>query len=602
MPLYFGHKNSKGLSVSPALQNLGIDMLRAAPHQVGAIARPLVVQPGYASYVSHLPAFLKAYNDQRTISIDKQGYPANLPLDHCIPIGNPPLVIDFNGPVPSKHVDDLNKIGFERIKMNRTDNIVHFPSITFEQARIIRNMNPNLTTPAPVNTVNLQSFESWVLVLRVVSNLLRAHTYPAFADDSHQMDDFDTLTEDLLKRKADTTLQNSPKRVRKEAGQETNPEEIDLDMGDVGVDNPEPAEIELRRAKPPSKSQQPWGTPDDIPNTSGYFFPYVPELCSYDTVTVPTLIDDYLIQSLGDKPERQIERMDRIRSAWGLLGKTDAGNVMAHMCKIIHLSLRAQGRTFPIVNEGIYQGCVLSGARMFVGMNGSVYRPLSFDKLQEETGSYHMHSIVLDKIMEIVDDEDMVRPDTMRELRRELLKVNLSEEDRDEIRRLAVHLHFRSDKFLAMNPQTLMSVIHDISSLDDNENLQLPLHHSALFSRDKIFVSLSSFGYQAPSFMIENCPKVSMTQSKPPQTLVIRQKPLQVATVDWKNMLETREMRNNPRNLSRANKDRSIVGNDKTVLWAEVMKMAKDSGGNPDTSTGGVKIEPEPINDGMDDW
>lgn len=582
-------------------------MLRAAPHQVGAIARPLVTQHGYASYISHLPAFLKAYNDKRVTPIDKQGYPAALSLNDCISIGNPPLVIDFNGPVPSKHVDDLNKIGFERIKVHRVDNIIQFPSVTFEQARIVRNMNPNLTTPAPVNTVNLQSFESWILVLRVVSNLLRAHTYPAFADDDHQVDDLDDLTEDLLKRKAEVTLQNAPKRVRMEAGVTVNPDEIDMeDVADViGESAPVPAEIELRRAKPPSDTRIPWGTQDEIPNTSGYFFPYVPELCSYDTLTVPALIDEYLIQSLGDKPERQIERMDRIRSAWGLIGKTDAGNVMAHMCKVIQLALRAQGRAFPIVNEGIYQGCILSGARMFIGMNGVIYRPLPFGKLQEEAGSYHMHSIVLDKIIEVCDDDDMreSRPETMRELRKLLLECNLTEEERDEVRRLAVHLHFKRDKYLSMNPQTLMAVMRDISSLDDTEDLQLPLHHSALFSRDKIFVSLSAFGYQAPSFMIDNCPKVSMKQAKAPQTLVIRQKPLQAASTDWKNMLETMEMRNNPRNLSRANKDRSIVGNDKNVLWGEIVKLATSRGGaDPDKEKGGVQLEAQPGDDGMDDW
>jgi len=607
MPLYLGHKNTKGLSVSPALQSLGIDLLRAPPSSVGIIARPLVVQHGYASYVCHLPAFLKAYTDRTPVPFNKTGYPVTLGLNRCIDIGNPPLVVDFKGPIPSKHIERLNEIGFERIRVNRTDNIVRFPSVTFEHARDIRNMNPNATTPAPVNTVNLQSFEMWVLTLRLVSNLLCAHTYPAFADDGHKMDEYDELTDELLKRKADSELQNASKRTRAEAGVQVNPDEIELEMDvDDEAGEPEPVTVKLSKAKPPRENVIPWGSPDDIPNTSGLFFPFVPELCSYDKQTVPDLIERYLVQSLGDKPERQIDRMDRLRSAWGVIGQTDAGNVMSHLCKIISLCLSSQSRAFPIVVDNIYQGCIMSGARLFCGMNGSVYRPIPYDKLQEETSSYHMHSRVLDRIMEIVNarwTKPKDRPETMRSLREVLLETRLDEENRDEITRAAVHLHFKEARFLAINAQSLRLVIDDLEAPEDGENMDLPLHHSALFSRDKVFVALSAFGYQAPSFMIENCPKVSIATGKVPNTLVVRQKPLDLAVVDWKKMMESKEIRNNPRNLSRANRDRSLVGNDKTVVWGALCKLASDVGGIAIDKSGGPGMEELDIgDDGVEGW
>jgi hypothetical protein len=592
MPVYFGHKNHRGLSVSPALQSLGIDLLRSTPNDVSAISRPLVVQPGYTSYVSHLSAFMKAYLTRVNVPLNQQGYLAQLPLNQCIQIGHPPLVIDYNGPIPSKHVDILGTIGFERIKMNKTDNILRFPSITLDQAKEIHRTNPNLTTPAPVNTVNLAAFESWISVLKLVSLLLLSHTYPAFTDDDHFLGDIDTLLEDLTKRKAGSELGNTPKRARQGDAVNRNRGEGDEEM--VDEDDlllPDESTITLHKAKPPRNNVPGWGTPDELPNASGLFFPFVPELTSYDTVTVPRLIETFLIQSLGNKPEKQLEILDKIRSAWGIIGKTDAGNAMAHLCKVIHLSLRAQARAFPFVIDGVYQGCVLSGGRFWVGVNGQVYRPLSYIKLQEETGSYHMHSRVLDRIMELVDDVDFARPETMRSLRQVLLAATLTEEDRDEVRKLSVSLHFKNDKFLAVNAQTLMRVLQDIISLGDAEDLSLPMHHSALFSRDKVFVSLSSFGYQAPSFQIDNCPKVSLSSVKPPQTLVVRQKPLDVATVDWKSMIESKEMRNNPRNLSRANRDRSIVGNDKTALWGELVKFARAVGGREQDRSGIVEEE-----------
>nr|WNA22202.1 MAG: hypothetical protein [Downy mildew lesion associated ambivirus 6] len=603
MPLYFGHKNNKGLSVSPSLQALGIDMLRAAPHQVGCVARPLVVQHGYASYICHLPAFLKAFNDQKSIPFNKAGYPASLPLDQCLPMDGPPLVIDFKGPVPSKHIESLNKIGFERIRVNRTDNIVRIPKLNFEQAREIRNMTPNATTPTPINAVNLQAYEMWILVLRLVSNVLLAHTYPAFTDDDHRIEELDELTEELTrKREAIDPLQSAPKRVREEAGLPVNPDEIDMELDDV-EETPKTDTVLLTRAKPARRGVLGWGSPEHLPNASGLFFPYIPELSSFDKVTIPNLIETYLIQSLGDKPEKQIERIERIRSAWGLIGQTDAGNVMAHLGKVLHMSLQCQARTFPIIRDGTYQGVVLSGARLFIGMNGVVYRPIPFAKLQEETGSYHMHSKVLDRILEIADDDEITeRPATMRSLRKALLAATMTEEDRDEIRRLAVHLHFANDKFLAVNAQSIGMVIDELEAPESDENDDLPMHHSALFSKDGVFVALSAFGYQAPSFMIDNCPKVLLTQAKAPNTLVVRQKPLDLAVVDWKKLLESKEMRNNPRNLSRANRDRSLVGNDKTVVWGRLNKMATDVGGVAIDKSGADMEQLELGDDGLDDW
>lgn len=578
-------------------------MLRAPPSSVGVIARPLVTQHGYASYVAHLPAFLKAYCNRQDTPFASTGFPVSLSLARCIPLRTPPVVIDFKGAIPSTHIDTLNDIGFERIKMNRTENIVRFPTLTYDQARQVRNMNPNMTTPAPVNTVNLQSFEMWILAIRVLSNLLLAHTYPAFTDSEHRTSELDEISEILGKRSAETALQSASKRMREEAGVSVNPEEIEVDMDEEEGLAQEPT-IELKRAKPPRNDQKGWGYPSELPNTSGLFFPFVPELCSYDKTTVPDLIQTYLVQSLGDKPETQVERMDRLRSAWGVIGQTDAGNEIAHMCKVIGLCLTSQSRAFPVIRDSVYQGCMLSGGRLFVGMHGVVYRPLPFDKLQEESGSYHLHSLILDKIMESVKghtDGRIKRPTTMRELRTVLLAAGLTEEDRDEIRRQAVHLHF-SEKFLAVNAQTIGQLIDDLETPEDDGNEDLPLHHSALFSRDGIFVALSAFGYQAPSFMIENCPKVLLSQKSAPNTLVVRQKPLDLAVVDWKRLLETKEMRNNPRNLSRANRDRSLVGNDKTVVWGRLNKLATDVGGvaidRSGLGIGTIILE----GDGVEDW
>lgn len=606
MPLYYGNKNYKGLTVSPALQSLKIDLLRAAPCDVGVIARPLTTQPGYASYVTHLPAFLKSYVSRQVEPVDRTGFPVSLPIEKCINLPTPPLVVDYKGPIPSNFVEGLTKIGFERLKINKTDNILRFPTINFDQAREIRRTSPNETTPAPVNAVNLQAFDMWVLSVRLVSNLLLAHTYPAFTDDEHIMDDLDELTVHLGKRVADSTITNTSKRARRDTGGHSTPhEDDDEEMVEPDEDLQLVDTIQLRKAKPPRNDVVGWGAPSELPNTSGLFFSYIPELTSFDTKTVPSLIERYLLQSLGSTPEQQLDRLDRLRSAWGIIGKTDAGNALSHMAKTILLCLTSQTRAFPIIRDRVYQGCVMSGGRFFVGIHGTVYKPIAFNKLSEEVGSHHLHSSSLDRILELAVGEDWSlkpRPKNMRSLRLMILDCNTDESDRDEIRRLAVHLHFENDKFLAVNSQSISKVLEDVSISSDNQSVDLPMHHSALFSRDGVLVALSAFGYQAPSFHIDNCPKISIKESKPPNTLVVRQKTLDLAVVDWKLMLETHEIRNNPRNLSRANRDRSLVGNEKVTVWSALKKLA-------DEETGGVNVGAEREirnlsigNDGVEDW
>jgi hypothetical protein len=562
---------------------------------------------------------MKAMNERTVIPLVKQGYPTAFPIDRCIPLPHPPLVVDYNGPPPSKNIEILNPIGFERIKMHKNDNILRFPAPTLQQVRAIKETNPNTKTPAPANSVNIDAFESWVLYLRVLSNFLSTNVYPAFRDDGHFMEQVEDMVEGIMisKRKLDEINTASSKRQKGTQGYAVLPEANveDVDMNEQTAEPEDPIEIELRRAKPASSMEKAWGTPDEIPNANGLFFPFVPELASYDESTVPRLVEDYLLQSLGSTPEQQIDRYSKIKSAWGLISKTDSGNIVAHLTLVVRLSITSQGRCFPIIQDGIYQGSVLSGGRLFVGLNGVVYRSLSFDKLQEETGNYHLHSRVLRQIAEIstglefdsADDDDMRKlrtiagVQTLRALRAVLMTKDLNESERDEIKKLSVHLRFKNDSHLPVNPQTISRILFSMTVSEDKEDLTLPLHHSALFSRDKVFVSLSAFGYQAPSFQLENCPKVSVSDSKPPTTLVIRQKTLDIATLDWKTMIDHKEIRNNPRNLSRANRDRTVTGQDKINLWKSLKDMcgANQDPGSAKNDEAGIVID---TGDGLTEW
>lgn len=603
MPIHFGHPNNKGLSVSPSLKSLGIDLLRATPHDIRIIANPRITQDGYSSYIAHISAFMSAYVKQQTIPTNQVGYPVSIPIHECIPLQLPNLVISYNGQIPSNAIESLHTIGFERIKANKKDDLIIFRNYNLDEARAIAKTNPIKTTTSPSGAVNLSAFDSYIIVVKVVSNFLRAHTYPAFTDEEHVVDlesHLESYTSE--KRAAKEDHESAPPAKKANVSVTTGPMEIDEGLQNEPAPPTPRKEIKLRRAKPPSPNILPWGTPSQIPNTSGIFFPFIPELSSWDSLTVPNLVDDFFLKSLGKTPEQQIERSHSIRSAWGIVSKTDAGNVLAHLCKVVHLAIRSQCRVFPLISEEVYHGCILSGARFYIGYYGKVIYPATYAKLQDETGSFHFHTKVLNAILQIVGDDvlDDSRPKTMRELRKLLLDATLSEEERDEIRKLAVHLNFK-EKFLGLNAQTIIKLLDELNNLAD-QNDELPLHPSALFSRDAVYVALSAFGYQAPSPMIDSCPKIKVKGGTPPNTFVFRQKPLDIATIDWKKVLETKEITNNPRNLSRQNRDRSIVGNDKATVWGKMVETMSAGGVASSEVTAADVVVEEDEDDNVGAW
>jgi len=604
MPIYLGHPNNKGLNVSPGLKALGIDLLRASPCDVRIVANPKTIQDGYSSYITHLSAFMLSFVTRESVPTNRTGYPVQLDINFAIPLQLPQLVVSYNGQIPTTAMEVLNSIGYERAKMNKKDDLLVFSDYTLEEARAIAKTNPYKLSPAPGGSVNLHAFESYIVVWKVISNFLLAHTYPAFNDENHEIDLGEGFEESPKgKRVASSDLTEAPPSKTTKTSEGASPAGVNNDDMDTSLPLPKPAkQIHLRRAKPPNANLA-WGNPSEIPNASGLFFPYVPDLASYDTKTVPLLIEDYFLKSLSISPEAQVDRADQIRSAWGIIGKTDTGNVLAHICMVIRLAIRSQCRAFPIIADDIYQGCILSGAKFYLGISGKIVYPSNFAKLQEETGQYKFHTRVLQSILGIVEEKnpdlEVSRPDTMRQLRTILLGVDLSEEDRDEIRKLSVHLNFK-EKFLGLNAQTIIKLLGELRDLGEPDDT-LPLHHNALMSRDAIFVALSAFGYQAPSPLIDSCPKIKITGDKPPLTFVFRQKPIDIATLDWKKVLETKEITNNPKNLSRQNRDRSIVGNDKVTVWGKMIETMS-SGGTLTTEKVNVEVVVGNEDDGVGAW
>jgi len=108
MALYFGHASTGAISetVSPALQDQGISMLRAQPQDVNIVVLTISDQPGYACYLRNLPAYMEATAMKRVCAIRGGGFPVREPAS-VLPWKLPPLTYTFDKPPSDVKIEKM---------------------------------------------------------------------------------------------------------------------------------------------------------------------------------------------------------------------------------------------------------------------------------------------------------------------------------------------------------------------------------------------------------------------------------------------------------------------------------------------------------------
>jgi hypothetical protein len=241
----------------------------------------------------------------------------------------------------------------------------------------------------------------------------------------------------------------------------------------------------------------------------GLWFPFVSELALFDTETVPTVVDRWFLSSLAGETTECIQMMNKVRSDFGVLGKTEWGKGMTHVFKCLDICIRAQGRLRIILDNGVYLGSCIMGSNFLVEVNSQVYRPGSAENLRDAVLLSGSNQFILRKIaIECAIGEKGL--DDVKKMW--ALRIKISESGgcslnlQKEIEKLAMQLRFPEDK-------TWKPIVSDIaraaSYMDDGTPIvdyplheNLPITASSLFSNDKLRVIWSCFGYTAPSFRI----------------------------------------------------------------------------------------------------
>jgi len=307
---------------------------------------------------------------------------------------------------------------------------------------------------------------------------------------------------------------------------------------------------------------------------SGIWCPFILPLASPDKRTVPRVMQDYFLRFFGPTLQACFSVMENIRSAWGIVETTDAGHVLAHLCKCVDIGLLAQARIYPIIHDTVYEGCVLIGSGFTISHSMTLFRPQPYDTLlltMQQTNPRHH---IIHEISKIAG-EDISQFKSMRALRGKLMTCVLTEDGKFQIEKLAAKLA-PPIPYWAVGASLILSaiaLIQDTANISDD----VPMHPSALFTTDRVMSVLSAFGFNAFSFMIPTAPRFKLAGGGLPKvkdfSLVFRIVTLRAAVADFHTMANTHEITNNPKTLSTVYQDRKIDGTDKIKVWDALIKL-----------------------------
>jgi hypothetical protein len=616
MKIFFGYPNAGSIDkVSPALQAMGVNMLKAEPGKFNAKGLYTIEQPGYSTYISHIAAYIYATNIQKEVYTGKSGYAINTLSMDLLPISFPPICAYYKD-TKKNDVKELKKeFTWREISAKKNET-----GIVFDYGRgLLQKLldTDYVRSSFPVaDTVTPESYSSVVIITRILSGFLRTHKYPAFKDDDYHMDapyperrkrKMRDLTADEYNDEEDT------KRLVmfNEAEGEIYGMPILKETGGL--------KISLRKAKPSETETIPWGNSTEIPTTGGIVFPYLPDLAKNDKNTVPDVLGAYFTRCFGDNSEECLTAYGEMCQNWKKeIYLTRWGDIMSHLARVIQIGIPAQARIFPVFENNEYKGCYLSGHGYSVAIGRELVKPEAYKLSEMEV--FQSNESVLRQIFKDVmgaNEETTVKlvqtaRVSMRGLEQALRMRNYDRGIMARIKTLAAKLRY-PQPYLKINSENIEWFMEAVRSSKEL-SVETPMHFEALEAPSIMMSALSAFGPSPPSPIIPgartilfgNTETIPKDLTKP---LAYRLTNLKTAAAEWEEVLRTKKTQNAPNQLSSRYQYVAVRGEDERGTWYREMVRfikwwhEKESGESVDTAvdarmaksvsrvSGGIDIE-----------
>jgi len=582
MKIHLGFPNPDSINkLAPALQALDLNLLKAEPSKIALKGLHRIPQDGYAEYSSHIPAFMYATELNKAVPLTREGYPVLTKVEVLFPLKFPPVYITFRG---SKDLPDAIKASCVAKPISVKDKNLKAYTLEYQSGLLglVRNSNYEPGVFPIANTVSADDLASLITIVRILSGFLRAHKYPAFPTseefDYEYAAAFDSIKRPLVPENDEYYVddQGNPTKRMANVTVDGEPTWVRPDLGTGG------AQVHLRRAKPSDMTIKAWGDASDIPNTDGIVFPYVEELAIWDKEAVCNTIGLYFVRCLGHTTDGCLKMYSEICQHWKRsIHRSSTGNALSHIFKIIDIAIPAQARVFPIIVNGQYSGCYLSGAGYSVALRSELFRPTTYENNKEDFDCFDSTDALLmkilgvltaDKTKEVTKKIRKMAEESMRGLDAYLKGWVLTIEKLEKIRTLAARIRYPQE-FLRINMENIQLAL---SWLKDGVNppMDIPMHAYALGRTSRIELVFSAFGPTAPSPNIPGSQKIQVTPKVPAnfnKLLAFRTTSLETAISDWKEFGDKGFVYNGPDRLSGRYQYVQVRGEADKDAWFSVL-------------------------------
>lgn len=190
----FGAQNSRNLTVSKELEELGVHLLKSAPSELKVTALPLRTQPRYGFYIGNLSAYLKSWVENTVVDGTATGFPVRIPMSYTFDIIPPALVMGWRIPIADEVKDDIIKNHGATTILSQGGK----PGLSVQKATIASYANLGEYRPDPVfptinDHFNFGCLPQMAFSSRIISTLVRLHHYPAWHDDDHMENYFEDV-------------------------------------------------------------------------------------------------------------------------------------------------------------------------------------------------------------------------------------------------------------------------------------------------------------------------------------------------------------------------------------------------------------------------
>lgn len=517
--VYFGAQPSQSQIVAPSVKARGLDLLKIECSKVIFYGHPTTVQPGYAVYRSFLPMFIAQAGGKVITDFSDPFYKFKvLPEERHLPIPFPSLVVSWNIPIAEEVKEGLRTKGWnDTVVRGKVAMIKQRPGP--QDVRDALETRAISTTPAPENTVNIVAFRKCYIVRSMLTSFLAAHQYPAFIDKEHE-GEFNKNYQEILNEHEPAEGEDWSLMPNSKGSESSQVMGMDTDADDAMGEKPI-----LKRAFKVTLQHDfntipVYNDEHSMPKGEGLLFPYVPELAKFDRTTVVDVIRRYFYAGLGDEEEQCQEEFEEIVAAWGNIQNSDFGNIMAHIFKIVDISLTLQCVPQVMMTVGQYDGIFMRGSGFRVTILGKSYEPASRGLIDSQLGLMDHHANTFWKILGFIPLEQEEKETFFRTVKsiKGLKEIIDSRgvggaENIAKVKEAAKGLRFPEDKEWDPTAYNICMALSFISEPTKAISLLPYIHYTELFTSDRLSLVWSAFGAIAPSFRVPGGKEMMLTKS-----------------------------------------------------------------------------------------